>query len=62
MSKRWSARFYMAVIMTLAGCYMAMFRELTTEFCTIWGVVVTAYFGRTRPDENSPKGVNDGTS
>ena len=47
-----SARFLMAVLMTVAGCIMAYNNKLSTEFCTIWGVVVAHYFGKTRPEES----------
>jgi len=50
MKKLTSARFIMAVAMTLSGCIMAYNNKLSTEFATIWGVVIASYFGRADRD------------
>lgn len=47
LSKIFSARFLTVVLMTIAGCYMAINKiVIDNQFATLWGVVVTYYFGR----------------
>lgn len=51
-SKVFSARFLVVVIMTLAGCYMALRGvPIDNQFSTLWGVVVTYYFGKGPSDD-----------
>lgn len=46
-SKTFSARFLAVVMMTAAGCYMAVRKiPIDPQFATLWGVVVTYYFGK----------------
>ena len=47
----------MAILITIAGCILAYKSKLSTEFCTIWGVVVASYFGRMRGN-NATQGSN----
>ena len=61
LSKFLSARFWMALLMTISGCYMSHKGTLSTEFATMWGVVVAHYFSRNRPEENPLKGDRNGT-
>jgi len=46
-----SARFWMAMLMTISGCYMSHKGTLSTEFATMWGVVVAHYFSKTRNEQ-----------
>jgi hypothetical protein len=54
-SKIFSARFWMAIIMTVSGCVLAYFDRLTSEYMAIWGVVVAHYFGRNDRGDKHPK-------
>jgi len=47
LSKTFSARFLAVVLMTISGCYMAIRQiPIDPQFATLWGVVVTYYFGK----------------
>ena len=46
-----STRKVIATLMTVAGCVLTFVGKLTPEFCALWGVVITAYFGRDRSKE-----------
>ena len=56
-AKTFSARFLAVVLMTLSGCYMAIRKiPIDPQFATLWGVVVTYYFGKSdRPASTTEK-------
>ena len=54
-SKTFSATFLCLTMMTLAGCYMAIRSiAIDPQFATLWGVVVTYYFGKSKNDNTPP--------
>lgn len=57
MNKLQSARFWIALLMTINGCMLTIYcavKNLTfpTEYNTIWGVVITFYFLKNRDNKN----------
>lgn len=53
LSKTFSARFWVVILMTVCGCYMAIHNKtIDSQFGTLWGVVVTYYFGKS--EQSSP--------
>ena len=46
-----SARFIVVILTTIAFCYLAINKELTTEFTTIYVVIVNYYFYKERSSD-----------
>ena len=46
-AKTFSAKFLVILMMTACGCYMAVRGiAIDNQFSTLWGVIVTYYFGK----------------
>lgn len=48
LDKLLSARFMVVILLTLAFCYLSINKEITTEFSTIYVVVINYYFYKNR--------------
>lgn len=51
-NKLLSARFLVTIILTIVFAVLAFMGGLTTEFITIYTMIVTFYFSRERKDKN----------
>ena len=52
-NKLTSARFIVVLLLTLAFCYLSITANLTTEFTTIYIVVINYYFYKERSNSNN---------
>lgn len=52
-NKLLSARFIVVILLTLAFCYMTITSNVTTEFTTIYIVVINYYFYKERNTTNN---------
>ena len=50
-----SARFLVVLLTTITFCYLATKGELTTEFSTMYAVIVNYYFYKERSDKDKKR-------
>lgn len=50
-----SARFIVVILTTMAFCYLSVTKDLTTEFATIYIVIINYYFYKERTTKDKER-------